>query len=83
MYCSFITFRPCKYLDGKHTIFGRVVGGTDTLTAIEKLETDSATDRPLVSVSCSYKEMVVEQRTRSLAVLCKSFSSVVVHRINL
>ena len=26
MVCSFITFRPCKYLDKKHTIVGRVVG---------------------------------------------------------
>lgn len=56
----FITFRPCKYLDGKHTIFGRVVGGTDTLTAIEKLETDSATDRPLVDVIFLAAEVFVD-----------------------
>ncbi|CAJ0605830.1 unnamed protein product [Cylicocyclus nassatus] len=36
----FITFRPCKYLDKKHTIFGRVVGGQETLISIEKVETD-------------------------------------------
>ncbi|VDK28892.1 unnamed protein product [Gongylonema pulchrum] len=47
---SFITFRSCKYLDGKHTVFGRVVGGTDTLQAIEKVETDE-TSRPLVCFS--------------------------------
>ncbi|RCN33450.1 peptidyl-prolyl cis-trans isomerase, cyclophilin-type [Ancylostoma caninum] len=38
----FITFRPCKYLDKKHSIFGRVVGGQDTLIAIEKVETDGS-----------------------------------------
>jgi cyclophilin family peptidyl-prolyl cis-trans isomerase len=27
---SFITFRPCKHLDKKHTIFGAVVGGLGT-----------------------------------------------------
>ncbi|KJH45633.1 peptidyl-prolyl cis-trans isomerase, cyclophilin-type [Dictyocaulus viviparus] len=36
----FITFRPCKYLDKKHTIFGRVVGGQNTMISIEKVETD-------------------------------------------
>lgn len=28
----FITFRSCKHLDGKHTIFGKLVGGLETLT---------------------------------------------------
>ncbi|KAJ1367466.1 Peptidyl-prolyl cis-trans isomerase 4 [Parelaphostrongylus tenuis] len=36
----FITFRPCKYLDKKHSIFGRVVGGQDAMASIEKVETD-------------------------------------------
>ncbi|XP_014320538.1 peptidyl-prolyl cis-trans isomerase-like 2 [Myotis lucifugus] len=43
---SFITFRSCAYLDKKHTIFGRVVGGFDTLTAMENVESDPKTDRP-------------------------------------
>ncbi|KAK2501890.1 hypothetical protein MC885_000057 [Smutsia gigantea] len=42
----FITFRSCAYLDRKHTIFGRVVGGFDTLTAMENVESDPKTDRP-------------------------------------
>uniref|UniRef100_A0A4X2M4V2 RING-type E3 ubiquitin-protein ligase PPIL2 n=1 Tax=Vombatus ursinus TaxID=29139 RepID=A0A4X2M4V2_VOMUR len=42
----FITFRSCAYLDKKHTIFGRVVGGFDTLTALENVESDPKTDRP-------------------------------------
>eukprot|EP00118_Oscarella_pearsei_P012449 m.91995 g.91995 ORF g.91995 m.91995 type:complete len:471 (+) comp36711_c1_seq14:136-1548(+) len=41
----FITFRSCKHLDNKHTVFGRVVGGMDTLLAMEKIETDDK-DRP-------------------------------------
>lgn len=36
----FITFRSCKHLDKKHTIFGRVVGGLDVLSKIESVETD-------------------------------------------
>ncbi|XP_075072443.1 RING-type E3 ubiquitin-protein ligase PPIL2 isoform X3 [Mixophyes fleayi] len=42
----FITFRSCTYLDKKHTVFGRVVGGFDTLTAMENVDTDTKTDRP-------------------------------------
>ncbi|KAK0402705.1 hypothetical protein QR680_016486 [Steinernema hermaphroditum] len=41
----FITFRPVKRLDGKHTIFGHVVGGMETLAEIEQVETDG-NDRP-------------------------------------
>lgn len=37
----FITFRSCPHLDGKHTIFGRVVGGLATLSAMEAIETDN------------------------------------------
>ncbi len=32
----FITFVPTQYLDGKHTIFGRMVSGEQTLKALEK-----------------------------------------------
>ena len=41
----FLTFKSAKHLDGKHTIFGRVVGGLDVLSALERLPTDKE-DRP-------------------------------------
>uniref|UniRef100_A0A8B9JW22 Peptidylprolyl isomerase like 2 n=1 Tax=Astyanax mexicanus TaxID=7994 RepID=A0A8B9JW22_ASTMX len=44
----FITFRSCTYLDRKHTVFGRVVGGFEALTAMENVESDPKTDRPKV-----------------------------------
>ncbi|KAI1818740.1 hypothetical protein GGS20DRAFT_526703 [Poronia punctata] len=42
----FITYRPAKHLDRKHTIFGKVVGGMDVLSKMEAVETDGS-DRPL------------------------------------
>ena len=41
----FITFRSCRHLDKKHTVFGKVVGGIEVLDKMEKIETD-AKDRP-------------------------------------
>lgn len=32
----FITFVPTKWLDGKHTVFGRVISGFDTLAKIQR-----------------------------------------------
>ena len=43
---SFITYRPTKHLDRKHTIFGRVVDGLETLSRLEDTRTDSS-DRPI------------------------------------
>uniref|UniRef100_A0A671U9C4 RING-type E3 ubiquitin transferase n=1 Tax=Sparus aurata TaxID=8175 RepID=A0A671U9C4_SPAAU len=42
----FITFRSCTYLDRKHTVFGRIVGGFETLTAMENVESDPKSDKP-------------------------------------
>ena len=42
----FVTYRPAKHLDRKHTIFGRVVGGLDVLAKMEAAPTDGS-DRPL------------------------------------
>lgn len=42
----YITFSGSwDHLDGKHTVFGRVVGGDDTLTRMESVEVDKK-DRP-------------------------------------
>jgi len=46
----FITFKSAPHLDGKHTIFGRVVGGFDVLARMEQLQTD-AEDRPTEHLS--------------------------------
>lgn len=45
----FITYRPAKHLDRKHTVFGRVVGGMDTLSRIENIEVGEG-DRPVTDV---------------------------------
>jgi cyclophilin family peptidyl-prolyl cis-trans isomerase len=45
----FLTFVPTPHLDGKHTIFGEIVEGTDTLKALEQRGSRSgATKEPLV-----------------------------------
>lgn len=42
----FITFRATPHLNGKHTVFGRVVGGESVLDKLEAVPVDPATDRP-------------------------------------
>ena len=49
---SFITFRSARHLDGKHTVFGRIVGGLDVLDRLEKVETDKQ-DKPKVGTKRS------------------------------
>jgi cyclophilin family peptidyl-prolyl cis-trans isomerase len=41
-----VTTEAAPWLDGKHTVFGRITDGMDTVDAIEATETDSS-DRPL------------------------------------
>ena len=45
----FITTVPTPWLDGKHTVFGRVTKGMDICSAIEAVKIDEL-DRPLVEV---------------------------------
>ena len=41
-----VTTEAAAWLDGKHTVFGTVTSGMETVDAIEKTETDGS-DRPL------------------------------------
>lgn len=44
----FILYKSANHLNYKHTVFGGVVGGLTTLSAMEKVPVDDS-DRPLVS----------------------------------
>ncbi|TIB42193.1 hypothetical protein E3P86_00456 [Wallemia ichthyophaga] len=46
----FITYRPTPHLDGKHTVFGHLVGGMDTLASLESIQVDKATSRPMRTI---------------------------------
>jgi peptidyl-prolyl cis-trans isomerase-like protein 2 len=53
----FITFAGCPHLDGKHTIFGKVVGGLENLSKMEQIHTDK-TDRPLKDIVIQSAKLV-------------------------
>ncbi|VVT51722.1 uncharacterized protein SAPINGB_P003191 [Magnusiomyces paraingens] len=45
----FMTYRRAPHLDGKHTIFGKIIKGLDVLDAMERTDVDSQ-DRPLKKI---------------------------------
>lgn len=54
----FITLAPCQWLDGKHSIFGRVCKGMQVVKKIGNVQTDISTDRPtedvlIIEAQCS------------------------------
>ena len=49
----FMTFIPCTWLDGKHTVFGRVVDGFEVLDALESVgSSNGATKAKCVIADC-------------------------------
>jgi len=55
----FITYKSAPHLDGKHSVFGRVVGGLDVLAQMEKVPTDDE-DRPLREIRLLSVEVFVD-----------------------
>ena len=51
-----VTAEACPWLDGKHTVFGRVTSGMDVVDAISNVETD-AHDRPRDDVTIQRVEL--------------------------
>ena len=47
----FITTVPCSWLDGKHTVFGKVTAGEDVVKAIEKLGSSSGKTSAAVEIA--------------------------------
>eukprot|EP00798_Chlamydomonas_sp_ICE-L_P013543 gene13543-19414_t len=65
----FISYKSCRHLDFKHSVFGRVVGGFEVLSAMEKVPCDSddhpTTEIKILSASVfanPYKEMEEEEK---------------------
>jgi len=54
-----VTADDCSWLNGKHTVFGRVVSGMDVVDAISAVDRD-ASDRPKEPVTIERVELATD-----------------------
>jgi peptidyl-prolyl cis-trans isomerase-like 2 len=62
----FILFKSAKHLDFKHSVFGKVVGGFDVLSRMEKIQTDDA-DVPVEDITITGFTVFVNPYTDLIA----------------
>jgi cyclophilin family peptidyl-prolyl cis-trans isomerase len=58
----FLTFRPTEHLDGKHTVFGRVVSGFDVLPKLIRTQDEQGRRIPGLTPDKIVKAQVVRKR---------------------
>ena len=58
----FLTFRPTDHLDGRHTVFGRVVEGFDVLPGLQRTQDDEGRPVPGVEPDRIEKAEVIRKR---------------------
>jgi cyclophilin family peptidyl-prolyl cis-trans isomerase len=58
----FVTFRPTEHLDGKHTVFGRVIEGFDVLPKLARTQGEDGQAVPGVTPDTIVKATVLRKR---------------------
>ena len=64
----FITTAPAAFLDGKHTVFGRVTEGMLTLRKIENVATGN-NNRPKLAVKITGTFAISQNRCRCVVII--------------
>lgn len=59
----FLTFRPTEHLDGKHTVFGRVIAGDDVLAKLARTQDEQGRPVPGVEPDRILKAEVLRKRS--------------------
>ena len=63
----FLTFRPTEHLDGKHTVFGRVIEGDDVLVKLARTQDGQGQPVPGIKPDTILKAEVVRKRDHAYA----------------
>jgi cyclophilin family peptidyl-prolyl cis-trans isomerase len=58
----FLTFRPTEHLDGRHTVFGRVIEGFDVLPKLARTQDAEGRSMPGIKPDTIVKAKVLRKR---------------------